>query len=320
MSCDILKYISNKFYDFEIKKLEGGASKRLFYRISKNNNSYICMDSSNDEKCYFDYLQVHSYLSKIEIYIPKIIDQDDEKKILILEDLGDNRFDKILKKYDLYTLLKSAVDSLIIINNQNNKNFNIELEIYNYDIFKNEIDELIKYFFPYKKIDNLIKNDFYKIWQDSFNKFNFEFNSFVHKDFELINLIYLPNNIKHLKCGIIDFQSACRGFAGWDLFSLLEDSRIYYTREYNEKLIKHYYDNTNQSQEFDTFRQQYYFLNSSRQTRLLGRWVKFSIADGNHNYLKYIESTIKRLNVSLNNLNNKSLNKLYDKILKNIHG
>ena len=44
MSSNLINYISNKIHDYEIKKLDNGASKRLFYRISKNKNSLNCMD------------------------------------------------------------------------------------------------------------------------------------------------------------------------------------------------------------------------------------------------------------------------------------
>ena len=47
-----------------------------------------------------------------------------------------------------------------------------------------------------------------------------------NKDFNINNLILLPSKKNHLKCGIIDFQSAFWGESCWDLFSLLEDSSM----------------------------------------------------------------------------------------------
>ena len=73
---------------------------------------------------------------------------------------------------------------------------------------------------------------------------------------------------------------------------------------------KYYYENTYPNLEFDHFRNQYYFLNTSRQTRLLGRWVKFSKIDKNNSYLKYIDTTTKRLKESLADLNIKTLNNI----------
>ena len=68
--------------------------------------------------------------------------------------------------------------------------------------------------------------EFLQIWASEFKKLNFNWNSFVHKDYELSNLMYLPQKENHLKCGILDFQNAFIGFSGWDLFSLLENPRI----------------------------------------------------------------------------------------------
>ena len=40
-----------------------------------------------------------------------------KNKLIVMEDFGDNNFDKIVNKQDLYSLLKLAVDNLIIIQN-----------------------------------------------------------------------------------------------------------------------------------------------------------------------------------------------------------
>ena len=118
-----------------------------------------------------------------------------------------------------------------------------------------------------------------------------------------------------MRCGIIDFQSAYRGFSGWDLFSLLEDSRIYFTSKFNDELILYFYQKTYQKINFEIFKQQYYFLNISRQTRLLGRWIKLAKTLNQKEYLTYIDVTLKRLKESIFKLKNKRLSVLYKKIL-----
>ena len=50
----------------------------------------------------------------------------------------------------------------------------------------------------------------------------------------------------------------------------------------------------------------YHFLNCSRQSRLLGRWVKLSKDLGEKWYLDFIPVTKKRMLKSINFLNNKS--------------
>ena len=78
--------------------------KDHIYRLSNDSNSVICLDSSNEKKQYHDFLKVHSYLSNINISIPYIYENNDSNNILILEDFGNLRFDKILEELSLKKL------------------------------------------------------------------------------------------------------------------------------------------------------------------------------------------------------------------------
>ena len=299
-----------------ISAIKGGASRKKIYRYNRNNLSFIILDFSDDVEEFKNHLKIYDILKNINISIPKIYEIDFINKLIVTEDFGDQRFDKLVDEHNINLRLEYAVESLIILNNSIiNKNLVNELPKYNYEILKQEISELINFYCPYKKIDKSLNIVFYEIWKEQYQNLNFEFNSFVHKDFELCNLMYLPQKNKHLKCGILDFQSAFIGFKGWDLFSLLENSRTYFSTENNEKFIKYFYNNTYPNLDFDMFRKQYYFLNTSRQTRLLGRWIKFFIIDKNKFYLQYIDTTIKRLKNSIDKLGIKQINDIYNKIL-----
>ena len=299
--------------------IEGGASRKKIYRLKCNKFNLIVLDFSDDVNEFDKHLNVYNILKDINISIPEIFEVYYDNHIIVTEDFGDQRFDKTINRNNIYNLLKDAISSLIIINNSILNVFSKGLSKYNYNIFKSEVNEFIEYYFPYKKIDNSLREDFLQTWKIQYENLKIDFNAFVHKDFELTNLMFLPSKDKHLKCGILDFQSAFVGFSGWDVFSLLENSRVYFTRANNEKLIKYFYKNTNQKIDFSLFRQQYYFFNTSRQTRLLGRWIKFLKVNKNKNYLKYINVTTRRLNESLLNLNNKQLNKIYNKIFNEIN-
>ena len=76
------------------------------------------MDSSNEPKEYDNYLNVNSYLSNINVSVPEIYEKYDESNILIMEDFGNLRFDKILNNYPLKSLLESAIETLVVIKNQ----------------------------------------------------------------------------------------------------------------------------------------------------------------------------------------------------------
>ena len=122
MKIDLFNKIPSKYKNYKIERINNGASKRKFYRLSNDSKSVICLDSSNEKKEYNNLLTVYSYLSKINVSIPYIYESSDVNNILILEDFGNLRFDKILKNYPLKTLLECAVKTLVIL--KNNIDFN----------------------------------------------------------------------------------------------------------------------------------------------------------------------------------------------------
>ena len=208
-----------------------------------------------------------------------------------------------------------AVNSLIEIQNTQKPIVNNILKQYNFSLFKLEIAEFADYYIPRNNISEDMVEEFFEIWSDEFKNLNFKWDSFVHKDFELSNLMYLPKRNDHLKCGIIDFQNAFIGFSGWDVFSLLENPRIYFNDKYNNELLEYFYNKTKQNSSLREFLNQYYFLNTARQTRVIGRWINLDNKNKNNYYSKYLNVTIKRLKKSLYNLQNKKLSNLFDTLM-----
>ena len=96
---EIEKMLPIKFKNCEIIKIENGASRRKYYRLKKNEQKAILMDSSKEPKQFENFLKVHKILSKTKISIPKIYEIDRNKKNILLEDFGELRFDKILDKF-----------------------------------------------------------------------------------------------------------------------------------------------------------------------------------------------------------------------------
>ena len=260
MLINISNKLSNKFKKYNIEKIEGGASKKNFYRLSHSSKKYILTDFSSDKKEYRNHLIIYNLLNNINISIPRIIEKYDNNLMIISEDFGDLRFDKVLQKYPLIDLLHYAVDTLIVLKNTIQYDPQLSLPQYNFDAFKEEISELPKYYFPYVKLNNKNLNDeFIFNWSEAYRNIQFEFNNLVHKDFNINNLILISNNEKHLKCGVIDFQGAFWGESSWDLFSLLEDSRVLFTDKFNEYFIKYFFSRTSQKTSIQDFKKNIIF-------------------------------------------------------------
>jgi N-acetylmuramate 1-kinase len=316
---EIINKLPSQFKEYKITKIAGEASQKKNYRLISKHDSFIVMDFILIKKEYEDYLAIYDLLKKINISIPKIIENNDKELLIISEDFGNLRFDKILNNYSIKELLGYAVDTLVMLNNSIKYETRLTLKKYDFTTFKSEIMELPDYYFPYKNIKNkILIEEFIFIWSEFYDKLDFEFNSFVHKDFNINNLILLPHKKDYLKCGVIDFQSAFWGESSWDLFSLLEDSRILFTDDFNEYFINFFYEKTHQNNSIEDFKKKFYFFNTSRQTRLLGRWIKLSNELESKSYLKFLLVTEERLKKSIKFLNDKKISKFYNKYIFNI--
>ena len=255
----------------DLYQIESGLSQKKIYRFKNNKEKKIVVDFSYETKQFVSFLDVHKFLSNINISIPKIFETDINKKIIIMEDFGDNRFDKLINSIDPKEILIDAINSLIEIQNTQKPIVNKFLKKYDFSSFEIEIAEFADFYLPINNISKDVVDEYFYIWKSEFDNFNFNWDSFVHKDFELSNLMYLPQRDGHLKCGIIDFQNAFIGFSGWDVFSLLENPRIYFAEKYNDELVEYFFDNTNQNLSFSEGRS-----GPNRITRIQNCiWAKF---------------------------------------------
>ncbi len=299
----------------DLEKIEDGLSEKLIYRITEKENTKIIIDFSKDKQEFKNFLNVYKILLKVNVLIPKIYEVNQQQYKIYMQDFGSDKFNKIYNKDNLYKLLKLAVDNIIVIQNETNLNNLKNLKEYTFEDLKIELKEFVNYYIPGNKNLNFPTSKFYELWENIFYSQNFNMNNFVHKDFEFVNLFFLENYESHLQCGIIDFQSAFTGFIGWDLLSLLENPRINFTREYNDKLIKYFYNNMPIIDNLNTFREQYYILSLARQSRLLGRWKKLLSTNNDNQYLNYLKITKSRTISILNNIKNYELRSIYEKYL-----
>jgi len=304
----------NKQFE-NIIEINDGLSKKKIYRKFEKKLNKIIIDFSENKVDFYNFLNVYNILKNINVSIPKIYEVHNHIPIIIMEDFGEKKMDKIFNENNYYSLIKSSVECLVFIQNNLAKDDLTKLQKYTYEEFNRDISEFILYFIPFKKIKNFPIDEFYKIWKKIYETLEINFTSFAHKDFEFINLFFLNKNNSYLKIGIIDFQSAFISFVGWDLFSILENPRNNFSRKYNEELISYFYNSISTKLEFNEFRQQYYLLNLSRQTRLLGRWAKLIQEKNDNIYNEFISATHNKLKICLENVDDVALKLAYKNIL-----
>ena len=88
----------NGWADAERQRVAGDASARRFERLRRardngNPPSVILMDSAADDTLAA-FVRVARLLSRLDISVPELLAQDVDLELLLLEDFGDETFDK----------------------------------------------------------------------------------------------------------------------------------------------------------------------------------------------------------------------------------
>lgn len=304
----------NNLADYKITKIAGDASFRSYYRVTKDQNSYILMFAPPSHEEIKPFIKVDQYLIKNNFSAPKIFAIDEKSGFILLEDFGEKTYSKVLKndnslEFDLY---KNACDLLILLHKQQ---IDSEISLYNNATLFREVLLFIDWYLPLKNktISNQQKLDYRHLWFDLFDKLDKTNNVTVLRDFHADNLMLINNKSNYQSVGLLDFQDALIGSKAYDLVSLLEDAR----RDVNEK---NYYDLYNyfleqsgyEKQQFDL---DYQILSLQRNIKILGIFSRLSIRDKKNYYLELIPRVynfvIKRIS------SNGKLFSEIEKLLKN---
>ena len=174
----------------DLEKIEDGLSKKLIYRKTEKENTKIIIDFSEDKQEFKNFLDVYEILLKVNISIPKIYEVNQQQYKIYMQDFGNDKFNKIYNKGNLYELLKLAVDNIIVIQKEINLKNLKNLKQCTFDDLKIELKEFVTYYIPKDKNSNFPTSKFYELWESLFYSQNYNMKSFVHKDFEFVNLFF----------------------------------------------------------------------------------------------------------------------------------
>lgn len=108
----------------------------------------------------------------------------------------------------------------------------------------------------------------------------------VHRDFHAENLIWLPDRIGAARTGLLDFQDAWSGHPAYDLVSLLDDARRDLGPGIRSAAIARYLDATGQPDA--TFRAALATSGAQRNLRILGVFARLSLHFGKPRYVDLI--------------------------------
>lgn len=280
------------------RPLAGDASFRRYERIEKNGAPFVLMDAPPEHEDCRPFVALATYLRSLGFSAPKILKPDFENGLLLLEDLGNNTFNRVLEKDPALEteLYRAAVEVLVALHGQKPpsklpvpENDDYTLAPYDADCLFSELNLFPEWYLPevLGKNDDGWEQELKQIWTPLFNRVTPENSVLTLKDYHADNLMWLPAREGLQKVGLLDFQDALLGHPAYDLVSLLQDARRPFKPELESDMLEHYLAKTgsNKRKEFMTA---YQILGAQRNTKIIGIFTRLWRRDGKADYPKMI--------------------------------
>jgi aminoglycoside/choline kinase family phosphotransferase len=263
--------------------LAGDASARRYERLIGGPAPAVLMDAPPERLDVRPFLAVQAVLRDLGLSAPALLAAAPEHGLLLLEDLGDASFGRVLAGgSDEVLLYTAAVDLLVELQAAAPA---AGLPAYDDARFQLELGLLPEWYLP--ALDPAAVRQYRVLWSALLPESRVGRACFVYVDYHADNLIWLPQRSGSAAVGLLDFQDARVGPAAYDLVSLLEDARRDVPAPLAERMIGHY---LRQRPELDpqAFRAAYAILGAQRHSKILGLFTRLARRDGKPHYLSLL--------------------------------
>ncbi len=280
-------------HDAAVTLLAGDASFRKYFRIATPSHGIeVLMDAPPPQEDIRPFVRIARHLCGLGLSAPRILAEDEAAGLLLLEDLGDDTYTRLLAKgqpaeADLYAL---AVDVLIALHRAAVPAAGVPP----YDLSKllTEASLLIDWYVPATQGDDALTHadraGWLAAWRDALAAVDGAVpDALVLRDFHVDNLMLLPDRDGIAACGLLDFQDAVIGPVTYDLMSLLEDAR----RDIDPALVAAMTDRylaAFPALDRAGFAASMAVLGAQRHAKVIGIFTRLCRRDGKPQYLRHI--------------------------------
>jgi aminoglycoside/choline kinase family phosphotransferase len=289
-----------------IEPASSDASFRRYFRVTeRNGRTFIVMDAPPGKEDVRPYLKVSHLLEGIGVHVPHVHEEDIERGLLLLEDLGSTQYlARLNAGDDPEALYDDALNTLADIQVKG-RDAAAQLPPYDREALMREM-ALMPEWFCARHLGMQASAADRAIVDAAFEFLITEGLSqptvFVHRDYHSRNLMVT----RERNPGVIDFQDAVRGPIGYDLVSLLKDCYISWPRERVERWVSGYRARLvarggPAGRDEREFLRWFDLIGVQRHIKVLGIFARLWYRDGKNGYLRdlpltleYVRDTCKR--------------------------
>lgn len=255
-----------------------------------------------------------SHLVDCGFSAPEIYAQDFAQGLLLIEDLGDDLFVRLLERPDVRReeeFYVAAVDLLSALHTMPPPNSlplprgeAYALRGYDASVYQVEADLLIEWFLPAmlaRALSETERADYHGAWQSVLRQADALPRVLALRDYHAGNLMWLARRKGIKRVGLLDFQDGLVGSPAYDLVSLLQDARRDVSPALEHAMLAHYIARDRARRDFDEarFRSAYAVLGAQRNAKIVGIFTRLSRRDGRTAYLALLPRVWRYLSADL---------------------
>jgi len=211
-------------------RLAGDASFRKYDRLVRPGGSAVLMDAPPPMEDVRPFLRIARHLAGLGYSAPAIYAADVDAGLLLLEDLGDDTYTRLLARgHDEAALYRLATDVLIDLHRRP-AGAAVPAGVPDYDDARllAEASLLTDWYMPAifgRATDPAAAGSYRAAWRAALAAARGVPETLVLRDYHVDNLLLLPERGGIAACGLLDFQDAVTGPVAYDFVSLVEDAR-----------------------------------------------------------------------------------------------
>lgn len=267
--------------------LAGDASFRKYYRLERGAERAVLMDAPAPQEDVRPFIAIASHLAACGLSAPRILAEDVAAGFLLLDDLGDATYTRLLAGgADEAALYALAVD---VLGELHRHPAPVEAPPYDDQRLLAEAGLLPDWFLP--AVGVTVSATERAAWDDAWRALLPVARAvpevLVLRDYHVDNLMIVPGREGLAACGLLDFQDAVRGPLTYDVMSLMEDAR----RDIDPALVAAMKDRAFAVTEGvgrEAFEASWAVLAAQRHAKVIGIFTRLWKRDGKPVYLQHI--------------------------------
>ncbi len=271
--------------------LAADASFRRYDRIVEGDRRAVLMDAPPDKEDVGPFLRIARHLVAMGYSAPAILADDAAAGLVLLEDLGDDTYTRLLAAgADEAALYRLATDVLIDLHARPSAEaIPAGAPLYDDALLLDEAVLLVDWYLPAVGVEpgNAVRESYLDCWRSLLARARGVPETLVLRDFHVDNLIRISGRDGIAACGLLDFQDAVAGPVTYDLVSLLEDARRDIAETLADEMTARYLAAFPGLDRSD-FEVSATALAAQRHCKVIGIFTRLRDRDGKPDYLRHI--------------------------------